>query len=615
MSRFETETYQADQEGSRPTYRIDHNEVDGQETLAVIFPPVLDKDQRVDVSSFLYLERAFALAFAHAFAVANLSNEPLSRRGNGSNISDGFLNWVARNFGKGAIGFPQFELSLFDQWDQWLVEKDHQGKYRLGTSTLMHYRSAISGVISALKVGDWRDQIHENCRLRKAPFAQKENQSKNVQPYDIHTFCRILVAIKQETKQSLKRLAVRTRLLEHGRALLARQDSGSSGRTDMSEAISKGLLMAKLQRAFGPVMPRLDVVKAHHEDLYDELQDWGASDIYGALHPSHQDLLPFAYQLCILTAFNPSTLLSLNIVDGIKTVRVLGAERVVFTAYKGRKKQYVTCSFLETDTDLSAPFIVKAVRTWTADIRTVASPDMADDFWLYVPRYNSSVREVRTMKLPKELGYNMDINNAVTKFQKVHALPRVSFARLRATVAALAHDLFGGDVRAVMDFLQHSSPEVTLKNYTNGVGKARHSEIIATVQQLRERWILSDGTIDPRVMAETGDPSATTPGWQCADPYNSPIPGQKPGRLCDAYGSCPSCPMARVNIRSAVSYARISQVRRELEEAKHRVLPERWALGLAPMHRAITEFWIPAFSESIVAEASQVYVKPIIPFD
>jgi hypothetical protein len=64
-----------------------------------------------------------------------------------------------------------------------------------------------------------------------------------------------------------------------------------------------------------------------------------------------------------------------------------------------------------------------------------------------------------------------------------------------------------------------------------------------------------------------------------------------------------------------VSFARIDQVCRALENAKHRVLPERWAEGLAPLHQAITEFWLPAFSEDIALEAQQIHLTPIVPFD
>lgn len=615
MTRFDSEgETDLNSLRSEQPYSVDY--VPNEGTLSVTFHSLLEGDHILRCNDWLWLNPEFAVAFAHAYATGNLPNAPVTRSANRQNLSDGFIYWVAQNFEKHVVNFPDFTVDLFDKFDKWLEEKDEIGSYYLNTSTALHYRSALRGVVSGLKKGEWHERLPDQCRLRKALFANKKNQNASVEPYDLPTFCSILGAIKVEAKASLRHLATRTRLLGYGRAFLDKQKGSASGRhSTIGEGVSKGLLMARLQKEFGPVMPPLETIRLQHLELYEELQDWGAGSIYAALHPSQGDLLPFAYQLCVLTAFNPTPLLSLQLDGGVKIVRVLRSDRVVLTAYKGRSQKFVTASFLDTDRELSAPFIVNAVRTWTEDIRAVAPVSIRNDFWLFVPRYNSRDRSVRTMRLDTKSGVNYDVNNAVTAFHKLHGLPRVSFVRIRATVAALAHDLFGGDLRAMMDFLQHSNPEVTLRNYTSGVGKARHREIISTVQQLRERWVLTDGKLDPRILAQTGDPSATTPGWQCADAYNSPIPGQKPGRLCDAYGSCAACPLARVDHKSAVSFARIDQVCRALENAKHRVLPERWAEGLAPLHQAITEFWLPAFSEDIALEAQQIHLTPIVPFD
>src|SRR5690606_39934671 len=95
---------------------------------------------------------------------------------------------------------------------------------------------------------------------------------------------------------------------------------------------------------------------------------------------------------------------------------------------------------------------------------------------------------------------------------------------------------------------------------------ARHrsgAEASAGVQAPRERWISSDGRVDARSRGPNKDRTAATPGFVCLDPFDSPLASQAKGKLCGAYGKCPSCPLATVDPDHVYALARFLQVDRK----------------------------------------------------
>lgn len=615
MSRFDN--LPPDDQTPLPIYSVELATYDGVPKLTITIRG--ETEQTLDCTEWLCLGDDLVLEFADAFARENLALKYRSRTLNYEYLSKGFITWAKEKKLPKEIGVALLRLTLFNEFDKWLVEKDSQGKFVRGaTSTLAHWRSALKGVVTGLKSGPIKDQLPNDCRMQRAPLAKHGTQGSNVEPYSYEDFGKILGGIRTDIKQAIKYFDQREKLLRLGHHAL---DMIASGRRKIafdSDGTSKARLVAQLQRTFGPVLPPAKEIRHKAPRLYSELMDYGVNEIYPILHPSCNDLIPFAYQIAALTGFNAQPLWDLKFGHGVRTVNAFGASRVVFSENKNRKGDVVMSAYIDTDEELSAPYIMRRVREWTEDLRPVAPEHLKSDVWLYVPRHNAETRGVRSMRTTDKSPINDDVNNATTAFQKRYHTPRPACSRIRATLAALAHDIFGGDLRAVMDFLQHSNPEVTLRNYTNGVSVARHHEVIATVQQLRERHIATNGVIDPRILVQTGDPSVATPGFHCINTFDSPIPGQRKGRPCQAYGSCPSCPLAAVNPRSPVAYATLMEVKAELERAKHRVLPERWARSLAHQHAAIEGFWLPIFEifdPDIRQKADRVHVKPLVPFE
>lgn len=613
MSRFDNDS--SHQGAVAPQFEVAHTQDHERERLQITFNP--SGLRVIDATAWLWMEHQFCIEFAQAYCRANLSLSDDTRFLNFTYLSDGFVAWIREERCQGEIGSAEFDKGLLDEFDRWITQTKEDGTFVRGSkSRLAHWRSALRGVIAELQNGGLADTPAASVRMRRAPFSKHAGQAGHREPYEIEDFCRILVAIRKETEESLESFDQRERLLSAGhKALLVDQRQGRSPAAT-GDRMSKARLLASLQIRFGPVMPFTDTIRNLAPDLYEHIQDYGVRDIYSILHPTADDILPFVFQIEVLTGFNPQPLLQLEQGLGVRTIRAFGAERLVFTSYKNRKHATVMASYVDSDLEMSAPFIMRRALAWTKDLRQRASPDIAAHVWIYASGVNARNREVRSFgKLSPLERVNLDYNNAVSAFCKRHSLPRVALSRIRATLAALAHDLFGGDLRAVMDFLQHANPETTLRNYTNGVSIARHHEVIAVVQQLRERHIGSGGRIDPRIQSSLRDPSAATPGWLCLNPYDSPIPGERKGHLCQAYGACPACPLAYIEHSSSMACARVIQVKGELEKAKLRVLPQRWASSLMVQHAAIEGFWLPGFSAEVRERAARIHVSPIFPFE
>ncbi|HET6912257.1 MAG TPA: hypothetical protein VFH71_02810 [Rhodanobacteraceae bacterium] len=597
MNRFDAG--QEDGPSNSPTYAVVFDEDAHLLKVRMQISPELI--QEFDCKNWLRLEKALALSFAEAFVSANLGNAPITRAANYQNIELGFMRWLGGKAASGSITFSDLTADFFSQFDTWLDRIDQHGKRIIKMSTALHWRASIAGVIGQLLIGPSGSKLPSTCRLRRNPFAGRTRETSPEEPFDLETFTKFLRAVKQKVVESYQLLDRSQELIKSGEQLLL-EDKGRG---------TKARLLATLRQRFGPVMPPLNKIRKAAPDLYDNIQDWGGGAIYRYMHPSQYDLLPLAYFVAVCTAFNESAVLGLQD-KNVRLETVMGVDRIIFSSFKARAAKNVVCSFVATEEPLNPYRIVKLVRAWTHLLRPAAPAAIAGDFWLFVPRFNSRERHVRSMKNP-QIGLNYDLNNAQVAFSKEHGLPRIGFRRLRATVAALAQDLFGGDIRAVMEFLQHSASDTTLAHYTTGVAAARYSEIVANVQVLRDRWVASNGKIDPRLIAQSGDPGAATPGFHCLDPYDSPVPGQRRGRLCDASGTCPVCPHAQVDISSQVAYAQLLQVRLATIAAKEHVLPQRWKVALEPVLEALSGFWLELFPDSVRKQAESIRVSlPII---
>jgi hypothetical protein len=326
-------------------------------------------------------------------------------------------------------------------------------------------------------------------------------------------------------------------------------------------------LLAAMAKAYPEVIPERNVMKREYPNLAQAIAEYHGLGELRALNPFPADLVPFVILLEIYTNFNGDPLLGIEF-ESIYREEVMGFERIIFAPYKGRAKRNQIRSFAINNDDATAPScIVDFLTSWTRRIRVQAPKEYRNRLFLYTPTTKSrAVRSFGNRKTKpsqdKQFKYNLE------SFLEKRGLPDINFRELRASGLDFTHRLFRGDLRAVQAVGGQRRPQVISDHYTSDAARRRNDERLVEVMSTRERWRETNGKVDPRGFPENQDLGACTPGWRCADPYDSPIPGESPGRLCAAFGACPGCPLAGVDNTSSFALAGLLTLKREMEDAQ-----------------------------------------------
>ncbi|AVK72188.1 hypothetical protein BJN34_0060 [Cupriavidus necator] len=142
--------------------------------------------------------------------------------------------------------------------------------------------------------------------------------------------------------------------------------------------------------------------------------------------------------------------------------------------------------------------------------------------------------------------------------------------------------------------------------------KRRRHEKLSEVMLAQERFYSSDGRRDIRGEPDDIDIGAATPGWACHDPFDSPIPGEVKGRLCQGFGRCPACEMGNLDTTSGYALARVLQLTEEVAKAQSYLEAPRWHAAFEEVSKKLREKWIPSFVDPAVIEAaSRLNLGPI----
>ena len=152
-----------------------------------------------------------------------------------------------------------------------------------------------------------------------------------------------------------------------------------------------------------------------------------------------------------------------------------------------------------------------------------------------------------------------------------------------------------------------------MNHYRTQKAVADGEEMLAGAMGMHQRWIGSNGKIDTRSSGEKRERTAATPGFICADPLDSPIPGQQKGRLCEAYGLCPGCQLAASESDLPYALARFHQLAEGFDRAKSRLGIEVWKRKYGDSSSALTVRWIPSLTTPATADAARQLHLPRLP--
>jgi hypothetical protein len=185
--------------------------------------------------------------------------------------------------------------------------------------------------------------------------------------------------------------------------------------------------------------------------------------------------------------------------------------------------------------------------------------------------------------------------NAEHPDQARTVLPRFHTRMFRGSVAIEHYRASGGDIRAAQAVLNHGSPGQTDRYIRGDQSRALQHETIARLQAMMVAWI-----VEPR--GESGQCSSGTAhaaesfGHRCTDPTAG---GEK---LCPHFGGCLSCPGLVVPI-DRIHLARILLAIEQLEKARARLDPQRWALIYKPSRDVLVGSILPDFPAELHDDA------------
>ena len=249
--------------------------------------------------------------------------------------------------------------------------------------------------------------------------------------------------------------------------------------------------------------------------------------------------------------------------------------------------------------------LLDLLRRLTSRTRHLVERAYTDRVFVAAPLGGSSVASA----LYDALGSSGYIvwQNALASFIADHRLPRFSLKTLRATEYENEYRRTGS-LMAARDRLSHASVVTGRRHYTSDWVRRDGQATIAGVQELLLRWAETEGTIDPRGLPHPEDAPAATPGFGCLDPHASPVPGQRHGRLCTAYGECPACPHMIARPRDLASAAHYLALRDAIARGRTGVTDAGpWVQKWGPILRAL-DFLIAEIPADVRRDATHILV-------
>ncbi|WP_353163336.1 hypothetical protein [Salinisphaera shabanensis] len=333
----------------------------------------------------------------------------------------------------------------------------------------------------------------------------------------------------------------------------------------------------------------------------------GFGPITRNFYPDSNIIIAAMLMVAIKTAYNPSVIKGLSFSD-IEEIDSLGDRRLKISPYKARAKSKQPKSFPISQDFKNPAMVISLVGKWTTRLRQSAPMQYRNNVFMFKPAKKGNDGIIS--------GDDHDWKPALKRFVASNNLPSfLSFKNLRATTLDIAHQQFGGDIRAVQVIGGQKKIDVIDKHYTSDGMRQRNNEYLATNMSLRTRTVDTGGLIDPRAEPDYSDKAAATPGWACMDPFDSPVIGERQGRLCRAYGACPGCALAGLR-HTPYALARALQLKGAMMDAQAQVSPHRWLEVWARRLERLNEFWLPMFTnERLIEDARQLFLPPLPPLE
>lgn len=483
-------------------------------------------------------------AYLHAAGATDISLSDLSQV-----HLHGFVKWLSRSAESG--GRP------------WTVA------YR--EDLLNGLRKMLNALKSDARYGYDASRLLDQFPVRS--FLGSGKKSKPTERLSLDQLRQVLEAAETEIRSIVLMLAEGEKLLVDG-ILESEANLGTV------QYRSKAFVLARL--ASIPGLPSLKSVEAFDSKLFHAIsRNGGIKSFTKYLFPTPRHLIPFVLLIAISTAFNADTVRSLTW-NNISFENVFGSMMVRLIGTKGRSGVQVLPISSESTNGIGLGIALDTLRGWTSRLSPLMPPSTGDFIFLWVPSRGPPAASTYTN--PEGINHPVNWMSNLNHFCSDHGIDKFSLRQIRPTILDELQQQ-SGDILLAQQLGRHRDPSTTWSHYTSDGTKKRYKEALGKVFMLRERWIITNGVIDPQDRTGSQDEGAATPGFLCLDPFDSPQPNQRQGRLCTAYGRCPSCPLAAANISDRVSVAYYQALRRAIVSSRSQMNPQvyisQWAVVLA----------------------------------
>lgn len=571
------------------------------ERLTVVFAD--GQGKAFDFSEFLS-RREIAIAFAEAFHANGLEQKPITRKKSKSNLRF-FFTFLHDYETANLIMVPivtlkQITTSLLNAYVTWLNDYKSSSRKFLRENTKSLLLGAVREVIRWLK-HDRPREMAEDCDL---PYNCWSGRARRTQPRAV---------LSKPDQQALERACLQEieeiwADFEYGRELIEKSLFHLSQTEQPINLNDLGNCLAYIEHRYEGLIPPLENFLMHNDpELYRAIRRHGGREqVSKYLFPSTRRLIPFILFITSRTFGNIDSILLMNR-DCIKDHPVLSSRKTV-EWFKGRANALQRRSYPVTgNQNTSILLIIEQVLKLTMRlVSKVGNRDYSNRLFLYGTRTGS------VSSFDGSGSGNRNFLEALADFRHKHGLAKFSPSNLRATGSDRTDEAMGGDIKARQIVLNHSSAQTTKDHYTSDGIRQRYSERIATLQSKLFDWVRTKGKFDPRVVANdmkdltleqvemmANGKNATTAGFVCKNPFDSPQDGESKGKLCSSWLGCFSCENAII-IRDAETLARLFQLESHLIDARSKLNPLRFTLFYEPKLRIIQDDLLPLFVDPVV---------------
>lgn len=616
-----------------PTTRLELCEVDGRPKLTAIFARKgRGEPDRLDLS-FLLEFPGLTHDFAEAVQKWGRAQKQITRLTAMRNLRAGWLAYLIKE-GLEGVSLTQLDEQIMSGFKQWLnqqVKSDGQPRH---PNSIRQHLGILRIVLRHVSGGgQWLDLVPAGPR-----GASRKTNAAEVLQFD--QLLEVMAAVEKEVLALRDRWEAGRRYVALGRNYLSQghtlfhQPNSNEARTDSNLAVA----LAMIDMRYSGVIPDSDVILQDHPLLGATIKYAVRSKAAGGyFYASGRDLVPLAVSLALATALNPETVLMLcwkhidrnvdRVSDGRPAVQFkvrdkegeeenselgLGTPLTKVTGDKPRARRQLVRLLDPASSgpnQVSLNLVLDLLGEMTARIRPIViDPELyGDRVFLFVQK--------SCQKRPKGFGDSSQLasadliwQTALRRFIADNKLPPFTLKTIRATLLDYTQLFNRGNLDAARQLGDHGSRLTTWTHYTSHLVKRLLHEATGETLLVRERWLQSDGKLDPRAYRDWTDKGCATPGWTCLDPFDSPRQNQKVGRLCTAYGECPDCPHAAARPENPRNVMLYEALRRAIYRSVTCVTASVWRARWAPVVAALDGL-LALVSTQVIAESRKLTVE------